>query len=137
MDSSSTVQNRKSRRSQVYFNATLDTASGSLPVKLRNLSGEGALVESESLPIEGTDVVFTRKELSVGGRVVWVTGNQAGVAFNKALPPEQVLRHVPSPRPPVQPDYRRPGLNARDMTAEERKLVESWAWSQSPERPGE
>ena len=136
MDNSSATQNRRSRRSQVYLTATLEGAGPTMTVKLRNLSSEGALVEANDLPAEGSEVVFNRNELSTPGRVVWVNGNHAGIAFGDRLQPEQVLRHVPQHQPKVPPEFRRPGLASRELTADERRLVESWVWSPR-ERPGE
>lgn len=137
MDNSSAAQNRKSRRSQVYFSACLKDVGGTHEVKLRNLSAEGALVEGKDLPLEGTDVIFSRNDLNTPGRVVWVNGDHAGIAFADKLQQEQVLRHVPSPRPAVRPEFRRPGLQCRELSSVEKKLVESWVWSASPNRPGE
>ena len=137
MDISANNQNRRSRRSQVLLTAELEHAGASLSVKLRNLSSEGALVESDKLPIEGTPVEFRRNELSTGGRVVWVNGKYAGISFDVKLNPEQVLRHIPTPRPRIQPRTYRPGIMPRKMTIEQRRLAESWIWSPTSSRPGE
>jgi len=138
MDQSTSSQNRKSRRSQVLLSATLEHGGGALAVKLRNLSEEGALVESEKLPIEGTTVHFIRKDLNAPGRVVWVNGNFAGIAFSAKLDPAEVLRHVPAPRPKIQQRYWRPGLSSTELSVEQRRLAESWMWSPSASpRPGE
>ena len=137
MDQSSNTQNRRSRRSQVLLTAELEHAGACLSVKLRNLSSEGALIESDRLPIEGTPVEFRRNELSASGRVVWVNGRHAGVAFDTKLNPEQVLRHIPEPRPRVQPRPYRPGILPRKMTPEQRRLAESWIWSPSSSRPSD
>ena len=80
MDESSITQNRRSRRSNVLLNATVEVAGEMLPVKLRNLSDEGALVEADLLPAADTKIVFHRKELSVRGSIAWVSGNHAGIA---------------------------------------------------------
>lgn len=137
MDQSTQAQNRKSRRSQVLLSATLEHGGGSQAVKLRNLSEEGALVESDKLPIEGTTVHFIRKDLNAAGRVVWVSGKYAGIAFSERLDPAEVLRHIPAPRPKIQPRYWRPGITTRQLNAEQRRLAESWMWSPSSSRPGE
>ena len=137
MQSSVNDQNRRSRRSQVLLTAELVHAGACLPVKVRNLSSDGALVESDKLPLEGTSVEFRRNDLSASGRVVWVNGHHAGVAFDTKLNPEQVLRHIPEPRPRVQPRPYRPGILPRKMTAEQRRLAESWIWSASSPRPGD
>ena len=112
MDDSTPSQNRKSSRSQVLLTATLEHGGATTAVKLRNLSSEGALVESDKLPIEGTSVMFCRNELCSQGQVVWVNGRYAGIAFADKLQPEQVLRHVPAPRPKIQPRALPPGLRA-------------------------
>jgi PilZ domain len=136
MDASN-CQNRRSRRSQVLLTAEIEHAGATQSVKLRNMSADGALVESNSLPIEGTPVVFCRKELCVQGKIVWVNGHFAGIAFNSKLNPEQVLRHIPAPRPKVQPRAYRPGFTPRSMTSEQQRLAESWIWSPGTNRPGE
>ena len=57
--------------------------------------------------------------------------------FAEKLQPEQVLRHVPVPRPKIQPKAYRPGFTPRAMTAEQRRLAESWMWTPGYSRPGE
>lgn len=137
MEESLNSQNRRSRRSKVLLAATLEVSGRERAVKLRNLSAEGALVEGDGLPVEGSNVTFRRNELNASGRVVWVDNKLAGIAFDKKLEPEQVLRHIPAPRAKVQPRYWRPGLTQHDLTAEQRRLAESWVWSPSANRPGE
>ena len=137
MDQSSIIQNRRSRRSNVLLTAIVESGGATMSVKLRNLSAYGALVEGDSLPPVGVDVTFCRKELSVGGRVAWVNGRQAGIAFATALEPEQVLRHVPPMRQRIQPKFRRPGLVRHELSAEEQRVIDSWVWSNGSARPGE
>ena len=129
MDESIPNQNRRSRRSNVLLAASIEVSGASLPVKLRNLSTEGALVEGNDLPVEGSEVLFRRNELSVNSRVAWVHGTYAGVAFRRPIAQEAVLRNIPKPRYRAPVDYRRPPLASRAMTAEERRLAESWAWT--------
>jgi hypothetical protein len=132
MDQSSISQNRRSRRSPVLLAASIEIAGSPQPVKLRNLSEEGALIEGEHLPLEGTTTFFRRNELRLKSRIVWVEGRFAGVAFARPLKPEEVLRHVPPPRQRVNPDFRRPGLACRPLTDEERKMVERWMVTSGP-----
>jgi hypothetical protein len=129
MDESSTIRQRRSNRSNVLLAASIEAAGKVIDVKLRNLSAEGALIEGQNLPVEGSQVLFRRNELRVKSRVAWVNGKHAGVAFGVPLDAEQVLRNVPKPRPRMIPDFRRPGLGARRLTPEEQKLVESWVWA--------
>ena len=126
MDQSSSSQNRRSRRSPVYLAAAVEVDGVPQRVKLRNLSEEGALIEGDPLPQEGSMTFFERNELRLKGHVVWVEGRYAGVAFARKLRQEEVLRHVPPPRPVVQGDFRRPGLACRPLSPNERKMIEKW-----------
>ena len=126
MDESSLTQNRRSRRSPVLLAATLDVAGTQHPVKLRNLSAEGALVEGDKLPVEGSSVLFRKGDISMPGRVAWVNGLQAGVNFAQKLNPEQLLRHVPAPRPRVAPSFRRPGLKTKPDS--DQGFGDAWHW---------
>jgi hypothetical protein len=137
MDESSIQHNRRSRRSPVFLAATIEVAGVPEPVKLRNLSEEGALIEGDRLPPEGSTSCFERKDLRVTSRIVWVQGRYAGVAFDHPLKPEEVLRNVPKPRPTAKLDFRRPGLVSRPLTPEERKMIEIWMSTSRVSRPGE
>lgn len=132
MDQSNNPQNRKTRRSNVLMSASLELSGTSLPVKLRNLSADGALVEGDKLPVEGASILFRKGDLSMPGNVAWVKGHQAGVAFAQNLNPDQLLRHIPAPRPRVTPDFKRPGLKGT-LTAHEKRFGETWVWRFPPD----
>ena len=126
MDESNAPQNRRSRRSNVLLSATLELGGATHSVKLRNLSEHGALIEGQNLPIEGSEVTFKRNDLSVPGRVAWVNGAHAGIAFSASLSTQDVLQNVPQPRPRVQTEHRRPGLNPRSLSPREQAAMEHW-----------
>ena len=120
----------------MLMTATLELSGAAVQVKLRNLSAEGALIEGKNLPVEGSKVLFKRLELSVAGRIAWVTAGRAGVTFDEKLEPEQMLHHIPMPKPRVTPDFRRPGLGARRLSPEERLAGEAWV-GQASDRLGD
>jgi hypothetical protein len=128
MDESSITQNRRSRRSPVLLTATIYVGGVPVAVKLRNLSEQGALIESERLPTEGSETIFERKELRLNSRVVWVEGKYAGVAFDLPLNREDLLRHIPQRkgRSRNEPDFRRPGFACRPLSDYERRNLETW-----------
>ena len=126
MDQSNMPQNRKNRRSNVLMSASLELSGTSLPVKLRNLSAEGALVEGDKLPVEGASLLFRKGDLSMPGSVAWVNGRQAGINFAQKLNPEQLLRHVPTPKPRVAASFRRPGFKAESDRSE--GFGDAWHW---------
>lgn len=119
------------------MSASVECGGPAVAVKLRNLSSEGALVEANSLPGVGTVVLFRKNELALPGRVVWTEGAKAGIAFDSALPKEDVLRHVPTPRPRQKLDFRRPGLRSGELTAGERKIAEDWIFGTPHPRVGD
>ena len=126
MDESGNTHNRRSRRSNLLMQATLETPLCAFCVTLRNLSSDGARVEADHLPLEGTDLLFRKGELTVPGRIIWSRGRQAGIQFERKLDAGVVLNHVPAPRARLQFDFRRPGLGARQLTPTERTLGKYW-----------
>ena len=54
------------------------------------------------------------------------TFRQAGVAFAQKLDPDQLLRHIPAPRPRVTPKFKRPGL--RKYTETDQGYGDAWHW---------
>jgi len=127
MDQSSLAQNRRSNRSPVLLSAKISAGGTEVPVVLRNLSTEGALIEGADLPVEGSSTVFRRNELTVQGKIVWVEGRYAGVAFDRPLEREELLRQVPRPRQRFEPQYRRPGLTSQPLSENDRRMVELWS----------
>jgi hypothetical protein len=127
MDQSEGVQNRRSNRSPVLLSAAIELNGATLPVRLRNLSEEGALIEGDRLPHPGLPVFFERNGLRVRSRIMWVEGGFAGVKFEHPLEPEELLRHVPRPRQKFEPKFRRPGLACGPLAEADRKIVQLWA----------
>ncbi len=137
MNESSISHNRRSRRSPVLLAASIDVSGVSHQVKLRNLSKDGALIEGDCLPVEGSSTLFRRNDLCVNASVAWVEGRFAGIAFERHLDKDEVLRNVPRPRARIQPEFRRPGLACRPLTADERRMVEQWVAAAPVPRPGD
>jgi hypothetical protein len=137
MDQSGITQNRRSNRSPVLLSAKIALGGDELAVVLRNLSADGALVEGEHLPVEGSAAIFKRNELSAAGRVVWVAGRYAGIAFDRKLEPAELLRQVPRPRQRFPQEFRRPGLACRPLSEADRQMLEMWATAAPVSRPGD
>jgi hypothetical protein len=56
-----------------------------LPVRVRNLSPRGALLDGGSLPPPGASVRLIRGDLSVEGEIAWQVHGQAGIRFSGAI----------------------------------------------------
>ena len=126
MDDSDIAQNRRSRRSQRMMTASLEASGRVVDVTLRNLSSDGAQVEGDDVPVEGTELLFRKGDLALAGTIIWTKGKQAGIRFAKELDPATVLNHVPAPRPRKATDFRRPGLLTPRLTEQEQLLAKSW-----------
>lgn len=108
------ASNRRSQRAKVLMRAILDVAGMELPVRLRDVSREGALVEGDRLPIEGTSFIFRSRDVEVPASVAWVEGNRAGIAFSIYLDPESLLKVAPAPRAHIDPSLFRSGAALAD-----------------------
>lgn len=80
-----TANARKTARTHLFVGATLYHGRRSAPVRVRNMSPSGALIEFEDLPDIGALVILRRGSLEALGAIAWKTGNKAGVAFSAAI----------------------------------------------------
>ena len=87
------VEHRLETRSNIFVTATLYASGGSTPVRIRNLSPSGALVEAAALPPSGSAMRLSRGSLSVAGEVVWVAGPKAGLHFVSGVAVNDWLPH--------------------------------------------
>lgn len=73
--------------------AAIYAAAGSTPVKLRNVSPRGALVEGALVPPLGSRVRLCRGSLSVTAEIIWSTDGRAGLRFESTVCVEDWLPH--------------------------------------------
>jgi hypothetical protein len=52
-----------------------------MPVRIRNMSRSGALVEGTAMPPAGTEVRLSRGSLCVAGEIMWAELRKAGLRF--------------------------------------------------------
>ena len=91
MDTPPAPNNRLEARSNIFVMAALYTNHGSTPVRIRNMSRTGALVEAAVLPTKGTRVRLARGSVSVTGEVMWVDQQKAGLQFDCPTSPNEWL----------------------------------------------
>jgi hypothetical protein len=82
------LDSRLASRTSIYLTATLVTQTGMLPVRIRNLSECGALVEGAHLPWPGAEVRLERRDKAALGHITWADNGRAGILF---AAPTQVL----------------------------------------------
>lgn len=88
---------------------------------------------------ENCELLFCRNDLQVPGRVAWVRGRFAGIAFSEPLDRKVVLRHVPVAAARAAPAqlFRRPSVKRHEMSDEDSRWVDGWMQSRQIDRPGE
>ena len=72
-------------RTNLFAMATIYTETGSMPVKVRNLSVSGARVEGPVLPPAGARVRICRGSLQVAAEVAWSASGSAGLRFESII----------------------------------------------------
>lgn len=76
---------RKQPRTHLFVAATLYSEAGSVPVRVRNMSPSGALIESAAIPEPGAKAILRRGSLHAAGRIAWKSAGKGGVAFETAI----------------------------------------------------
>lgn len=129
---------RSAKRARVLLAAKIETSSGEVAARLRDLSRKGALVECAVDLEVGSEVVFVRAQSRVPARVAWAASGRVGLEFLTMIDEHDLLVQLGKPSAPKPTSYSRPGLSA-GMSAAERKLVRAWSVSVGlnvPEREG-
>jgi len=85
MDLSGRTSGRLENRSNVFLSASLMTPTSSFPVRIRNLSSRGALLDGTVLPLANDEVQLVRGMLRASGRVAWQDANLAGINFDNEI----------------------------------------------------
>lgn len=76
---------RLDERSNVFLSAILHGASASFPVRIRNFSATGAMVDGTDLPAEGSRVNLQRGRLEANAEIAWQSGNFRGLRFDSPI----------------------------------------------------
>jgi hypothetical protein len=81
VESSETALRPRAQRKNLFLAASILSGELRTPVRIRNLSQTGALIEAPALPDVGERLGLARLEVEIGGTVVWRSGNRCGVRF--------------------------------------------------------
>jgi hypothetical protein len=113
----------------VRLAAKLSTTSDDVPVIVRELGREGAIVEGDKLPRAGKDVFLSRSGQTLFAEVVSRTDGRCLLAFEEALDEGDMLLWMHAPNEEAQPilqqRLRRPGSRGERASMEEWKLLRS------------
>lgn len=78
----STATRDRSPRKNLLLAATIEADGLKVPVRIRNLSQDGAMVDGSALPRPGTRVLLRRADIEIGARVIWLGDGRCGIAFD-------------------------------------------------------
>jgi len=115
-------EQRVAHRHPLIWSGTLHYDFHSSPVRLRNISSTGALVEFQvPLPVGAEPLLDLGAAGSVFATVTWVVGDQAGLKFHSAFDLASLAQARPqiAPLKWARPAYLEPGANADSPWAPE------------------
>jgi hypothetical protein len=130
---------RQAKRARVLLAAKLQLANGGeIDARLRDLSRKGALVECQTVPPVGTELMFTRGSTSIPARVAWTGSDRVGLEFAFMIDEQEVLVQLKrTSGDQNQPRFRRPRLFGESMSHQEKQLARLWGASVGIAIPGE
>ena len=71
-------------RKNLLLTATIRSGGVSAPVRIRNLSEKGAMVDGHALPEPGASIILQRLEVEMRGVVAWRAEGRCGIQFEGA-----------------------------------------------------
>ena len=75
------AESRAEVRSNIFVVAVVYSEAGSVPVRIRNMSRSGALIEGAALPPAKARIRLSRGSLRVFGHIAWNRDGRAGISF--------------------------------------------------------
>jgi hypothetical protein len=69
----------------MFLAAVMRAGTEQAPVKVRNMSANGALIETQLAPAKGTNVLLLRGPLVAEGAVAWSSSNRCGLRFSSEV----------------------------------------------------
>lgn len=76
---------RSAERKNLFLAAALHTMGEARPVRIRNLSSRGAMIEGDTLPPVNADIRLSRGGLSAAGQIAWIRPGRAGLRLDHTL----------------------------------------------------
>ncbi|MDX3909678.1 MAG: PilZ domain-containing protein [Sphingobium sp.] len=75
----------RSSRTNLLLSGTIEAPGIKAPVRIRNLSETGALLEGAALPAVGDPLVLRRLQMEMAARVVWSENGRCGISFDGTI----------------------------------------------------
>jgi hypothetical protein len=69
-------------RTNLLLAATIEAGAIKTPVRIRNMSESGAMIEGAAFPAIGATLILRRLEVGIGGTVIWRAAGRCGIRFD-------------------------------------------------------
>lgn len=92
-------------RLSVLLMATIETGACRLDVRLREISGYGAVIEAPLAPPLGSYVTFSRGSIRTVAQIIWAKDGKLGLSFRDEIDEAELLINVgvqQLPPPPLK-----------------------------------
>lgn len=119
LDGSVASNARDLQRTKLFVAATIVIDGQVDPVRVRDMSPRGALIEGAVLPLAGASLELVRAHLRVSARSMWVRGNQCGVSFEETVDvAEWMTRNSPTQQQRIDALFHRARCNVETTRSE-------------------
>lgn len=116
-------EGRSERRHPLVWSGLLHHDYQSTPIRVRNISETGAMIEcSAALTIGSEPLLELGEELSISAKVAWVLGDGAGLRFDRPFD----LHDLARARPEVTPAHWNPPSYLESETGKDSPWDEHW-----------
>ena len=105
------AQQPRAPRTNLLLAATIEGEVAG-PVRIRNLSESGALIEGQLLPQVGERLTLRRAALAVGATVMWRGAGKCGVQFDRRVAIAHWAKGISTPRDQAQVDAMQAAVRA-------------------------
>lgn len=105
------AQQPRAPRTNLLLAATIEGDVAG-PVRIRNLSESGALIEGQLLPQVGERLTLRRAALAVGATVMWRGAGKCGVQFDRRVAIAHWAKGISTPRDQAQVDAMQAAVRA-------------------------
>lgn len=72
----------RAERKNLFLAASVEAGDLRVPVRIRNLSETGAMIDGAALPEAGTALVLRRMEVEIGAVAIWREKGRCGIKFD-------------------------------------------------------
>lgn len=87
-------ENPRAPRKNLLLSATIEAGRLRAPVRIRNLSETGAMIDGAVLPEVGTALLLRRLEVEIGATAVWRSDGRCGITFDGTVSVDEWISGV-------------------------------------------